>query len=78
MNYVTKRGRKARKIDGAIDHIQPVGVGPKTFDEYPAWYKRLYCDISNLMFLCSACHSVKSAKEAAERAEARKAAKNAE
>lgn len=67
INYVTKRGRKARKIDGAVDHIKPIGQQPRSWAEYEAYYERVYCSIENLMFLCTACHSEKSKKEAADR-----------
>jgi 5-methylcytosine-specific restriction endonuclease McrA len=76
INYLTKRGRKARKIDGAVDHITPIGKQPKNWAEYPMFYALVFCAIENLMFLCTACHSVKSAKEAAERKLERERLKN--
>lgn len=72
INYVTRRGRKARKIDGAVDHIVPVGKHPTEWGHYLEWFPRLFCSIENLMFLCTECHSIKSKAEAAERAIERK------
>lgn len=67
VSYVTKRGRKARKIDGAVDHINPIGKQPREWAEYPTFYALVFCAIENLMFLCTSCHSAKSALEAAAR-----------
>lgn len=67
IEYVTKKGRKRNKIDGAVDHIIPIGKQPRTWDEYPAYYKRMYCEKENLQFLCTACHAPKSKLESAKR-----------
>lgn len=67
LDVVTKRGRKRKKIDGAVDHILPVGKQPRDWAEYPDYYKRMYCDITNLQFLCTACHKPKSKTENAAR-----------
>ena len=67
IEYVTKRGRKARKVDGAVDHILPVGKQPRDWDEYPAYYRRMFCPSSNLAFLCNPCHKIKSEKERVQR-----------
>lgn len=67
IKYTTKRGRLASKVDGAVDHIIPVGKQPRGWDEYPAYYKRMFCSSENLAFLCSACHAIKSAKEREQR-----------
>ncbi len=72
IDYVTKRGRKRRKIDGAVDHKEPVGKQPKEWDEYPAYYRRMFCDNSNLQFLCTSCHKPKSLKETKIRQQGRK------
>lgn len=77
IQYITKRGRKAKKIDGAIDHIQPIGTQPRDWSEYPTFYALVFCGIENLQFLCSSCHDTKSKKEAGVRKLARKAAKDA-
>lgn len=76
INYITRRGRKARKIDGAVDHIQPLGLQPQSWNDYVSWFGRLFCPIENLMFLCTHCHSIKSAAEAAQRAVDRKRLKD--
>lgn len=47
----------------SIDHIVPVvdpEIGFIGFDEY---FKRMFCDRSNLQKLCSDCHNVKTAYE---------------
>lgn len=75
IKYITKRGRKASKVDGAVDHIIPVGKQPRTWDDYPAYYRRMFCDSSNLAFLCTTCHDVKTAKEREVRKLERKALK---
>jgi len=63
VDYVTKRGRKRKRIDGAIDHIVPIGKQPKKFSEYKKWYEKLFCPIENLQFLCTKCHLDKTNKE---------------
>lgn len=63
VDYVTNRKRKRRKIDGAIDHKEPIGKQPKTWSGYPKWYGRLFCPIENLQFLCTECHLVKTNRE---------------
>lgn len=63
IDYVTKKGRKRRKIDGAVDHIAPVGKQPRDWDEYPDYYRRMFCGKFNLQFLCTECHAPKSQAE---------------
>jgi 5-methylcytosine-specific restriction endonuclease McrA len=63
IDYLTKRGRKRKKIDGAIDHIVPIGKQPKKWSDYKKWYEKLFCSIENLQFLCTECHLIKSLKE---------------
>lgn len=46
-----------------IDHIEPVGKQPRDWDEYPAFYRRLFCPASNLQALCVECHKRKSSNE---------------
>lgn len=75
IKYITKRGRKASKVDGAVDHIIPVGKQPRDWDDYPAYYRRMFCPKENLAFLCSKCHDAKTAIEREERKLARKALK---
>lgn len=75
IKYMTKRGRKASKVDGAVDHIVPVGKQPREWDDYPDYYRRMFCPSSNLAFLCSKCHDEKSALEREARKQARKALK---
>lgn len=70
--YFTKKGRKKRRINGAIDHIVPIGKQPKSFEEYPDYYKRLFCEVSNYQFLCKSCHDKKSEKEKKLRVQARR------
>ena len=65
VDYITNRKRKRRKIDGAIDHKEPIGKGPREWAEYEAWYQKLFCPIENLQFLCTSCHLEKTNKEKA-------------
>lgn len=67
VDYITKKGRKRKRIDGAVDHIKPVGKQPQSFEEWPAYLAKMYCPIENLMFLCTTCHAIKSKAEAAAR-----------
>lgn len=67
ISYITKKGRKANKLDGTVDHIVAVGKQPREWDEYPAYYRRMFCETSNLQFICSACTAVKNAQDRAER-----------
>jgi 5-methylcytosine-specific restriction endonuclease McrA len=75
IKYLTKRGRKASKVDGAVDHIVPVGTQPRDWDDYPSYYRRMFCPTENLAFLCSKCHDAKTAVERQARVAARKALK---
>lgn len=75
IEYITKKGRVSKKVDGAIDHVIPVGKQPRDWDEYPDYYRRMFCPSSNLSFLCSTCHDLKSAKERESRKLERKALK---
>lgn len=67
VDYVTRSKSKKKRIDGAIDHIIPVGKQPRTWEEYPDYYKRMFCDTSNYQFLCTPCHKVKTDAEKAKR-----------
>lgn len=46
-----------------IDHIEPVGLQPRAWDDYPEFYRRLFCDASNLQGLCKECHGKKTQKD---------------
>lgn len=63
VEYTTKRGRVRKKVDGAIDHIEPIGKQPQAWTDYKKWYERLFCDKENLQFACTACHALKTASE---------------
>ena len=63
IDYITNRKRKRRKIDGAVDHITPIGKGPKKWSDYKKWYEKLFCPIENLQFLCTDCHLKKTNEE---------------
>jgi 5-methylcytosine-specific restriction endonuclease McrA len=65
VDYITNRKRKRRKIDGAVDHILPIGKGPKKWSDYKKWYEKLFCPIENLQFLCTECHLIKTNQEKA-------------
>ncbi len=43
-----------------IDHIEPVGKQPREWDEYPNFYRRLFCPPTNLQGLCITCHAQKT------------------
>jgi 5-methylcytosine-specific restriction endonuclease McrA len=60
---------KARK-EVQIDHIVPVGKQPRSWSEYPGFYERLFCAVSNLQPLCKTCHTAKSNLENKARKEA--------
>lgn len=74
VDVLSRRGARKQKIDGAADHIAPVGKQPKTWDGYPDFYRRLFCEEANYQFLCTQCHAVKTKAEGTER---RKAAQKA-
>lgn len=46
-----------------IDHIEPVGKGPRSFEGWDAYYQKLFCDAVNLRALCVPCHKLKTKKE---------------
>ncbi len=46
-----------------IDHIDPVGKQPRDWDEYPNFYRRLFCPPLNLQGLCLICHAKKTAAQ---------------
>lgn len=48
-----------------VDHIDPVG----TLDNLDQAYKRIFCDLSNLMGLCNFCHTSKTMVDKQEIAE---------
>ncbi len=72
VKYITKKGKKRSKTDGAVDHIVPIGKQPREWDDYPDYYKRMFCSVENMQYLCSACHKIKSGKEAGTRAKRKK------
>lgn len=55
-----------RSVKGSmvvIDHIQPV-VDPKTgFVDFNTYFKRMWCDKSNLQKICGECHREKTNEE---------------
>ena len=53
-----------------VDHIVPVGPAPKSFDGWDDFYKRLFCEASNLRALCVPCHKEATKKQAKGRAKA--------
>ncbi len=63
VDYITRSKSKNKRVDGAIDHITPVGKQPKTWEEYPDYYKRMFCDVDNYQFLCTDCHALKTQNE---------------
>jgi len=59
----TKRGRKRMRMQGAVDHIVPIGKQPRKFSEYPAYLKKTFCGVENLQVLCTSCHQGKTNNE---------------
>jgi len=56
-------GRKRRRNNAAVDHIDPVvnpEVGFTTWDEY---IRRMFCEVSNYQILCWVCHTKKTEEE---------------
>jgi len=49
--------------DCQVDHIVPIGKGPKTLIEFVRWLKKLCCPVKNLQVLCKPCHKKKTKKE---------------
>jgi 5-methylcytosine-specific restriction endonuclease McrA len=43
-----------------MDHIIPVGKQPREWEEYPEFYRRLFCAASNIQGLCRPCHKSKT------------------
>lgn len=62
-DYVTKKGRKRRRMAGAVDHVIPIGKQPTKWSEYPKYLVRTFCALTNLQVLCKACHDFKSKGE---------------
>ena len=46
--------------DGEVDHIIPVGRGPRLFKDVSAFLARVLCPIENLQYLCKYCHGEKT------------------
>jgi 5-methylcytosine-specific restriction endonuclease McrA len=46
-----------------VDHINPVGKGPRTLEEVIPYIKRMFCPIENLQPICDQCHDAKTAEE---------------
>lgn len=67
LEYITKKGRKRRRMDGSVDHIIPLGTQPRSWTEYSSYLERLFCSVSNLQAICSTCHKPKSKAENAAR-----------
>lgn len=65
VSYLNKRGKKLKKIDGAIDHFIPVGKQPREWAEYPDYYAKMFCPVANLHFFCNPCHAAKTSLERA-------------
>jgi hypothetical protein len=49
--------------DVAVDHVLPVVDPVVGFVSWDVYIERMFCDISNLQVLCSACHKEKTAEE---------------
>jgi 5-methylcytosine-specific restriction endonuclease McrA len=43
-----------------MDHIVPVGRQPQDWDDYPNYYRRMFCPASNIQGLCKSCHKKKT------------------
>ena len=56
-----RRSVKGSKV--VVDHIDPV-VDPKTgFVDFNTYFKRMWCDRSNLQKICGECHRAKTNEE---------------
>lgn len=52
------------KVD--VDHIEPVGKAPRSWDGWDEYYKKLFCSEQNLTVLCKVHHKEKSKQERAD------------
>ena len=43
-----------------MDHIVAVGKQPTTWEQYPDYYRRLFCPVTNIQCLCKPCHTGKT------------------
>lgn len=57
-----------------VDHIIPAGE-LNSYEDVPAFIKRLFCEKSGLQVLCKKCHDKKTQEEKSERKERKKATK---
>ena len=68
MHYVCAScGGEFPSRDVAVDHKKPVVDTAKGFVSWDEYIKRMFCTITNLQVLCTACHAVKTKQERAER-----------
>lgn len=65
--YVTKKGRTRTRMTGSVDHIDPIGKQPRSWDDYNVYLAKTFCSTENLQVLCKECHGVKSKAENKER-----------
>jgi 5-methylcytosine-specific restriction endonuclease McrA len=57
----------AESYEGSIDHIKPVISTSDGFVDWNEYIERLFCDPSNLSFICKQCHDNKTSIENVER-----------
>ena len=64
-----KCGEIIKAKEGQVDHVNPVvPIGINSCDlSWDDYINNLFCDISNLKFLCKPCHAKKSKEERQQR-----------
>lgn len=50
------------KYDLQVDHIEPCGRQPQSFEELGLWTYKLFCKKENLQILCRSCNIKKGKK----------------
>lgn len=60
-----KEGRKRRRNNAAVDHINPVIDPAVGFVDWDTVIERMFCEVEGFQVLCWECHEAKTAEERA-------------